>query len=279
MIRYILFGLIFFSCKKEKVETSPSAYRITKTITYNNINVDVVVDKPAINNPDVLIVFHGTIQSDSELMTAANKALDEFKSIINRKDFLIISVAHPQEQILFGDNTIQAEAALLWVKNKANQELGISIGKVFLAGHSQGGYLVTRLNTMHATNGVIASAPGPLNLVYRCGLEETGQIQFSSTCMKLNAVYGSTTINPNAYHERSLLNFTTSFKSDILFVQGMNDTPIQLYSWPIFKEAVLDCTNCQNRKFVEIQGGHNALFISSLNVSAKAEVNDFLNSH
>ena len=177
--------LILFSCKKNNEVESPTAYRITKNISYNNISVDVIIDKPAINNLDVLLVFHGTVQSDSEIITAANTTLDNFKSILDRKNMMIVSVAHPQENVLFGDNIMQAEAALLWVKNKANQELGITVGKVFLAGHSQGGYLVTRLNTMHQTNGVIANSPGPLNLVYRCGLEENGQVQSTTTCLKL----------------------------------------------------------------------------------------------
>jgi pimeloyl-ACP methyl ester carboxylesterase len=188
---------------------------------------------------------------------------------------MIVSVAHPQENILFGDNIIQAEAALLWVKNKANQELGITVGKIFLAGHSQGGYLVTRLNTMHQTNGVIANSPGPLNLVYRCGLEENGQVQSSATCLKLKNVYGLTTANSSAYFERSLLNFTNGFKSDILFIQGLDDSPIQLHSWPSFKQEVLNCTTCQNSQFVEIPGGHTALFT---NASAKTEFNNFINS-
>jgi hypothetical protein len=45
---------------------------------------------------------------------------------------MIVSVAHPQEQILMGGNIIQAEATLLWVKNNANQKLGITVGKIFL---------------------------------------------------------------------------------------------------------------------------------------------------
>jgi hypothetical protein len=80
---------------------------------------------------------------------------------------------------------------------------------------------------MYQTNGVIANAPGPLNLVYRCQLEENGQVQSGAVCTKLKNVYGTTTSNPNAYFQRSLLNFTTGFKSDILFVQGLNDSPIQ----------------------------------------------------
>lgn len=273
----LLFLLIpfLFACDKNKPVETPTAYRITKTITYNNINVDVIIDKPALNNVDVLIVYHGTVDSDSEIMTAANTTLDKFKVILERKNMMIVSVAHPQEHILMGDNIIQAEAALLWIKNKANQELGITVGKIFLAGHSQGGYLVTRLNTMHQTNGVIANAPGPLNLVYRCGLEENGQVQSSTTCTKLKNVYGLTSTNSTAYAERSLLNFTNGFKADILFIQGLNDSAIQLYSWPTFKQEILNCTSCKIRQFVEVPGGHTALFD---NTTAKAEFNNFINS-
>lgn len=279
ILQLLIVSFILISCQKDEVNNLNTSYRETRTITFNNVNVTVVIDKPAINNPDVLLVFHGTIESDSQLLTAANKALDEFKKVVERDDMMIISVAHPQEFILFGDNILQAEAALLWVKNNASEELGITVGKIFLAGHSQGGYLVTRLNTMHQTNGVIANAPGPLNLVYRCDLEENGQVVSSSTCTKLKNVYGLTSENPNAYFERSLLNFTNGFKSDILFVQGLNDSPIQMYSWPIFKQEIQNCGNCQNSQFVEIAGGHNALFINALNTIAKQEVNNFINTH
>ena len=275
----ILLSLFFFSCvKADPTEQSiPVAYRITKSITYNNINVDLVIDKPALNEVDVLLVFHGTVMYDNGIMTAANTTLDKFKSILDRNDMMVVSVAYPQENVLFGDNIVQGEAALLWLKNKANQELGITVKKLFLGGHSQGGYMVTRLNTMHQTNGVIANAPGPLNLIYRCQLEENGQIQSSAVCTKLKNVYGTTTSNPNAYFQKSLLNFSNGFKSDILFVQGLNDAPIQLYSWPTFKKEVEICTNCQNSQFVEIVGGeHGSLFESS---TAKTEFNKFIKSH
>lgn len=272
---FFLMVLFFISCKKDNSTEQPTAYRIKKTLTYNDISVDAIIDKPALNALDVLIVFHGTVLYDSSILTAANTTLDKFKSILDNKDMMIISIAYPQEHVLLGDNIIQAEAALLWIKNNASQELGISVKKIFLAGHSQGGYLVTRLNTMHRTNGVIANAPGPLNLVYRCQLEENAQIQSSVVCSKLKKEYGTTTSNPNAYYLRSLLNYAGGYKSDILFVQGLNDSPIQLYSWSIFKLNVLNCTTCRNRLFVEVRGGHTALFDNS---TAKVEFNNFLNS-
>ena len=275
----VLFTLLFFSCEKNKTteQPTPTAYRTTKSVSYNTINVDVVIDKPALNEVDVLLLFHGTVMYDSNIMTAANTTLDKFKGILERNDMMIVSVAYPQENVLFGDNIVQGEAALLWLKNKASQELGITVKKIFLGGHSQGGYMVTRLNTMHQTNGVIANAPGPLNLVYRCQLEENGQIQPGAVCTKLKNTYGTTSSNPNAYFQRSLLNFTNGFKSDILFVQGLNDTPIQMYSWPTFKQDVLNCKNCKNSQFVEIVGGeHGSLFES---ITAKSEFNTFINNH
>lgn len=268
--------LINFSCSKD-FTPSISRERSTRIVQYNGISATVVIDQPNLENVDVLMVFHGTVSNDQDILIAANTTLDKFKSILDRKDMMIVSVAYPQEYVLLGDSILQAEAALLWLKNTANQELGINVNKIFLGGHSQGGYIVTRLNTMHATNGVIANAPGPLNLVYRCQLEENGQVQSSAVCTKLKNVYGTTSNNPNAYFQRSLLNFTNGFKSDILFVQGLNDSPIQMYSWPTFKQDVLSCISCQNSQFVEINGGeHGSLFESP---TAKTEYNNFINSH
>ena len=274
-----LLSLIYFSsCAKEHIiEESIDAYRVTQTISYNDIDIDVVIDKPALNEIDVLLVFHGTVLYDSNLITAANTTLDKFKGILDRNDMMIISVAYPQENVLFGDSIIECEATLLWLKNNASQELGITVNKIFLAGHSQGGYMVTRLNTIHQTNGVIANAPGPLNLVYRCQLEENGQIQSSTFCTNLRNVYGTTSNNPSAYFQRSLLNFTNDFKSDILFVQGLDDSTIQMYLWPTFKQDIISCSTCQNRQFVEIPGGGHVSLFESL--TAKTEFNNFLNNH
>lgn len=274
---FLLSVIHFFSCANENTVLSIDDYRETRTVSYNNINVDVVINKPALNEVDVLLVFHGTVLYDLNLMTAANTTLDKFKSVLDRNDIMIVSVAYPEENVLLGDSIIQCEAALLWLKNNASQELGITINKIFLAGHSQGGYMVTRLNTMHQTNGVIANAPGPINLVYRCQLEENGLVQPGVVCSNLKDSYGTTAENQNAYFERSLLNFTNDFKSDILFVQGLDDSTIQMNLWPTFKQEVISCSTCQSREFVEIPGGGHASLFESL--TAKTEFNNFINSH
>jgi len=274
LILIVLFG----ACKRKDVveQKVPVAYTITKKITYNNVTVDLVIDKPINDEVDVLMVYHGTVMYDNKILEAVNTTLDNFKKILDRKDMMIVSVAYPEENLLMGDNLSHAEAALLWVKNNASKDLGITVKKIFLGGHSQGGYLVTRLNTLHQTNGVIANGPGPLNLVFRCQLEENGQIPNGITCTLLKNTYGTTTSNPNAYNLRSLLNFTNGFKSDILFVQGMNDTQIQMYSWPTFKQQVMSCSNCKNSHFLEVPNfGHTALFDSP---DAIIEFNKFINS-
>lgn len=240
-----------------------------RRITHNNVTVDVVIDRPPNYFVDVLVAFHGTVMTDDQILPAAINTLNRVKEITNRTDMMIVSVAYPQEGRLIGDSIREAEAALLWVKEKSRKELRRKVRKIFLIGHSQGGYVVTRLNTMHATDGVIANAPGPLNLVYRCGLEENGQIAPSAVCTLLRQTYGTTTANPAAYMARSLLNFTDGHRSDIFFVQGMQDSPIQLFSWPTFKQQMKDCTTCQDRQFVEIANGlHTALFDSPIAIDA-----------
>lgn len=277
LILLILF-FVTASCKKNVSDTkqtlNDSAYLITKTIVDDSFSVDVVIDKPKGVAFDVIMVFHGTVSYDSLILDAAFNTLDGFKRILNREDMMIVSVAYPEENLLFGDNVKYAEAALLWLKNKAAAELGIQINKVFLAGHSQGGYVVTRLNTMHETNGVIANAPGPLNLVFRCQLEEDGKIAPGAVCNLLKTKYGTTAINPEAYQARSLLKFTAGFKSDILFVQGLDDSPIQMNSWPTFKQKVTACTDCKQVLIHEVPGfGHQSLFE---NTEAKKVFNQFI---
>lgn len=271
-------GLLFFTVLQlgdsPAFSNPSSSYRVTRSITYNGVSVDVVIDKPKGTRLDTLIVYHGTVMVDSQILQAANDTLDGFKRILDNRKMMIVSVAYPEENLLMGDNVAHSEAALLWVRNRAKAELGIDVGKIFLGGHSQGGYIVTRLNTMHATDGVIANAPGPLNLIFRCQLEENGQVSPSPTCNLLRATHGTTASNPDAYWQRSLLNFTSGFKSDILFVQGLDDSPIQMYSWPTFKQNVTACSNCGSNEFLELAGfGHNSLFNSTV---AKGTFNDFI---
>ncbi|NDF98267.1 MAG: hypothetical protein EB101_04945 [Chitinophagia bacterium] len=271
---YLLFAVLFWLIACTKSTMPDKAYRVVRNISYNGVSVDVVIDKPKNDTVDVLVVYHGTVTFDSKILEAAQNTLDGFKRILTRSDMMIVSVAYPEENLLMGDNIVQAEAALLWVKNKAQQDLGITTRKVFIAGHSQGGYLVTRLNTMHPTNGAIANGPGPLNMGYRCQQEELGLIGVSIACTGLKARYGSPAVNPTPYAERSLLNFTNRHKADILFVQGMEDSPIQLYSWPTFKQSITACTDCRERLFLELPNvGHTALFESS---TAKTEFNKFI---
>lgn len=275
MKRYTIICVwLLMGCAGTEPPDQPAPGRQVRQVTHNGVTVTVVIDTPTLGAADALLVHHGTVQFDSNLLQAATTALDNFKAILDRQDMLLVSVAYPQENLLFGDGIRQAEAALLWVKQQASQDLGIRVGKVFLAGHSQGGYMVTRLNTMHPTNGVIANAPGPLDLVYRCQLEESGQIPPGVVCALLRNTYGTTTVNPGAYRQRSLVDFTRAYTSDILFVQGLNDSPIQLHTWPTFKEMVMACGDCSGRRFLEIPGGeHGALFTSA---NARSEFNAFI---
>jgi hypothetical protein len=258
--------ILSISCsRKEFKKPIPIAEKKTIHINYEGTEVALVIDKPALDSAILMIVYHGTVMFDDKIIEAAENSLEGFKKITLRDDILWISVAYPEENLLFGDNIKHAEAGLLWSVQNASKEFNIKIKKTFLVGHSQGGYLATRLNTMHQTHGVIANAPGPLNLVYRCEKEENGDIPKGLVCNLLRTTYGTTSSNPSAYFNRSLLSFTNNHKSDILFVQGLQDSPIQMYSWSIFKQNMEACSDCKERIFVEVPNmGHTSLFNSNL---------------
>jgi hypothetical protein len=253
-----------------------AAWRESRTISYDGVPVQIIIDKPTGPVTDVLLTYHGTVWFDSLIVPASANVIGVFRRIMDRNDLLIVSVAYPQQDKFVGDGLREAEAALLWVKHRAAQELDIPIRRIFLGGHSQGAYIATRLNTMHQTDGVIANAPGPLDLEFRCLLEERGQIAASRECPLMVAEFGLPSENPSPYIERSLLTFAGDFKSDILFVQGLNDGPIQMRSWPMFQTAVQKCTNCAATQFLNIPGaGHDALFS---NPQARPVFNQFINN-
>jgi len=255
-------------------DTASVPLRETRAIEVGDVRVDVVIARPAVTEVDALIVLHGTTGRNDQALPAAERTLDEFSALLDRQDVMLVSVVYLEEGRLMGDAVRDGEAALLWVRDEAPRALDVTIRRVFLAGHSQGGYLVTRLNTMHTVDGVIANAPGPLDLVYRCGLEERGEIEASATCGLLRRRFGPTTVAPEAYASRSLLRFTRGHRANLLVVQGMADSPIQMRSWPMFKADLEACEDCQRREFVELPGfEHPALFNST---EARAAFNAFL---
>lgn len=244
-----------------------------RTLTYGGVSVQVVIHMPSASVKDALVLYHPTVWFDDRTLPAAENTLDNFKRLLQRDDMLLVSVAYPQQNREIGEGLREAEAALLWVKNEASRALGLSIGRVFIAGHSQGAYIVTRLNTLHQTDGVIANAPGPLDFEYRCLLEERGGAPGSQECGLMVQRYGPASANPLPYRRISLLSFTAGFKADALFVQGVGDSAIQMRSWPLFKQAVQACTDCQRPVFLEVAGGHDALFIS---FEAREAFNQFI---
>jgi len=182
---------------------------------------------------DVVVLYHPTITTTGVTpITSAENFLNITLNQINIKDKIIFSVAYPQDAIpdweadpslpeqqfpgidypnfYLGDNIAYAEASLLWVKNGGlntyftDNNIPRSINKIFTFGHSQGAYLTHRLNTMHAVDGIISNAPGPIDLLTRCS---GNQNTINVTCNKIRVGFGSTAENPSAYDDVSLKNF------------------------------------------------------------------------
>ena len=166
---------------------------------------------------DVVVVFHGTVDESSSdtIQDASNTALTQFldQSNLNIRDKIIFSAAYPQDHIsntrqynlagvgtetptfLMGDNLPYVRAAIGWVKNSLNSYMSANsisktIGDVYLFGHSQGGALVTKVNTLDTgITRVIANAPGPIQFDQTC---TSGGGSSSTSCQKIVAIYGPT---------------------------------------------------------------------------------------
>jgi hypothetical protein len=93
-------------------------------------------------------------------------------------------------------------------------------------GHSQGGSLVHKLNTLVQTNGAIANAPGPIRLDQTCSVNESNNGP-NSTCTKLFGAYGTANATPlssNQYFLRSVENYVTGHLAPITYTQALDDT-------------------------------------------------------
>ena len=262
--------LMFLSCGEKddsrndssSNDNSPSrSGQWVQAVSFDGVEVNVIIDKPKTDNTDVIMLFHGTAGTDSKILDASQLILDNTKMMLSDREVTFVSVVYPEENLLFGDNIKFGEAAVKWVKDNMPKELGMSMNKLFMLGHSQGGHMVTKLGRIFEVDGIIANAPGPLNLADRCRKELSGQIEKSVPCEKLKETYGSVIDDPSQYMDRSLLSKIDGFKSRILFTQGLKDADIQIEFWPVLKNKVEACTDCKSFEFVEFENGaHPALF-------------------
>ena len=195
---------------------------------------------------DVVVVFHGTLAdapatttiADASL-TALNQFLDQ--NNLNVRDKIIFSAAYPQDNIslarnlnisgtgastfLLGDNLPYARAAVGWVQNSLNGYLATqgvtkTIGNVFLFGHSQGGKLVAKINTLDTgIAGVIANAPGPIQLDQTCAADPS-----NTSCTKIAAIHGASSGDGSSpYNTIGLESYTSTHNAPILFTQALDD--------------------------------------------------------
>ena len=91
-----------------------------------------------------------------------------------------------------GDNLAYARAAVGWVKNSLDAYIAAqggskTIDDVYLFGHSQGGKLVSKINTLDTgIAGVVANAPGPIQFDQTCTANPGNY-----SCSKVSAIYGT----------------------------------------------------------------------------------------
>jgi len=253
------------------------------------------------NSIDLVVAYHGTIDLDpspgaTTILDASNTNLTLLKgNNIGIDDKIIFSVAYPQDGITatqnlnllnpaqlstfeFGDNLPYARAALLWAKNNLNSYIaGLggtkTINNVYMFGHSQGGSLVHKLNTLETTNGAIANAPGPIRLDITCENQENlGLVgpdktlnPTNVTCQKLFNAYGSAA-TASEYQDVSLLyNYVTGHKAKITYLQALDDptggtSGVGQVYWMNELTAAMSA-NGQSYEYITVPtGGHDAFY-------------------
>jgi len=193
---------------------------------------------------DILVAFHGTLGSTGTIADAANYQRNLWVNNIGIKDKIIFAPAIPQDHIsqsrqygltgvgieeptfLMGDNLNYARAAVEWAKNGLIQYLisnGLdkARGDVYLFGHSQGGKLVTKINTLTSgIKSIIANAPGPIQWDLTCA-NAPGEY----SCSKIAAIHGASTGDGSEpYQSIGLETYTNGHNTSILFTQALDDT-------------------------------------------------------
>jgi poly(3-hydroxybutyrate) depolymerase len=196
---------------------------------------------------DVVVLYHGTLQEGGNvtIAQAAQTSLEFFldENELNIRDKIIFSVAYPQDHIsntrqynlpnvgtenpafLMGDNLPYARAALKWAINSLNAFMasnGISktIDNVYTFGHSQGGKLVAKMNTLETgVTKVIANAPGPIQFDQTCAISPS-----NTSCAKVGAIHGASTGDGSEpYRTIGLETYTTGHNAPLLFTQALDD--------------------------------------------------------
>lgn len=253
---------------------------------------------------DVVVCYHGTITGTSTTIMQAAQTFMNFAlsdTVLNLKDKIIFSVAYPQDAIpaanqfgiggsedpnfVFESNLPYVRAALLWAKNSINSFMsanGISKtrNRIYTFGHSQGGALVHKLNTLEVVDGVICNAPGPIRLDLTCATQELNG-NSTITCQKLFNIYGSARNNVGTaqYLSRSVISYDDGLLSPMLYIQGQQDDTgnNQQIIWLEQLLSAIDANDSTNSDYtyLPVNGGHEA-FTTSL--EAQVAIRNFLNS-
>lgn len=246
-------------------------------IDYNNKNIKVFINKPLGDEFDAILMFHGTTMNNTRSIKSAMDISTLGNEITNNTDkFMTISVAYKESNLLIGDELEEAETSLLWLKNKIYDDLNITINKIYLFGHSRGGYIVLRLNNKYKTDGVIANAPGPISLDYLCLLVEQKIIidKEDSVCNNMRNLFGTTNENPDEYTKRSLLYNIDNLQSRMLIIQGLDDKNIQLKLMPQLLDKINKCKNCANFELLKLNNTPHWSFNQNITID---KIRNFIN--
>ena len=255
---------------------------------------------PDLTTVDVVVVFHGTLGSTGTIADAAEYQRNLWLNSIVIKDKIIFSVAYPQDHItnqrqyglpnvgaetatfLMGDNLPYCQAAVEWAKSDlipylATRNITKTLGDVYLFGHSQGGKIVTQLNTvLSGIAGVIANAPGPIQFDQTCAPGSTNAGSLS--CTKVANIHGASAGDGSQpYQSIGLESYTSGHSAPLLFLQALDDDAGDgnQYQWMLDYYNDLSAAGANCTLYQLAQGGHAAY---ETDPNAHVQIRNFVNS-
>lgn len=241
-------------------------------INYYDKNIIVYINKPKWKIQDVFLIFHWTTMDDKKSeIQALIFSKKVWEKIMKEKNIMTISVAYKETDIYIWDELKESKLIYLWLRDQLKY-YWIQVWNIYLLWHSRGGYIVSVLNTLYKTGWVIANWAWPLNLAYTC----TNYIQNAKdTCDFLLENYWTVEEKLDEYKNRSVIKYMSSTKTKMLIIQWDQDKEVQMKQFPVLKNKINSCNDCEEIKVVTIKWVWHNTFNEDITWS---EIFDFINN-
>ncbi|RMF55492.1 hypothetical protein D6745_01815 [Candidatus Woesearchaeota archaeon] len=227
----------------------------------DNCSVTAFLNKPkGIDFDKVIIIAGGYTDTDKGGYNSAKRISDLVKDKFNRLGYLSLVVVYKQETGLGDKDLKDFLCAVRWAKHNAG-EYGLKLDKIYLLGHSRGGYIVSFANTIEKTNGVIANSfVTDLRRLYEMtenkeiGLYDPELQKRAENIINLTirSYSGTPDEVPKIWEQKSIIPNINKMKSRYMFTLGNDELKYAHEIMGGLEKAFESCNDCVEWEYVKI---------------------------